>query len=108
MPAPDPGEPVTAPAGRSRARLGFVLALALLFAVPSVHYVAKVIKPRADGQTNSAIPRWAKQFQEMQEGENIHEKYSYPNPPILPQLLTPIFKLVAVDPVAGALTWFAL
>jgi alpha-1,2-mannosyltransferase len=99
---------VTPPAGRSRARLWFTLALALLFAIVTVQYVAKVLKPRDDGQTNSAILRWAKQFQEMQEGENIHEKYSYPNPPILPQLLTPIFKLVAVDPVAGALTWFAL
>ncbi len=44
----------------------------------------------------------------MQDGENIHAKYNYPNPPILPQLLTPIFKLIELDPVVGALTWYFL
>ena len=67
-----------------------------------------MLTPRKDGPTQSAILRWARQFEEMQDGENIHAKYNYPNPPILPQLLTPIFKLIEVSPAAGALTWFAL
>jgi alpha-1,2-mannosyltransferase len=99
---------VTPPAGRPRARLWFYLALGLLFALVAVQYAGKVLTPRKDGPTQSAILRWARQFEEMQDGENIHAKYNYPNPPILPQLLTPIFKLIEVSPAAGALTWFAL
>ena len=102
------GVTVTLPAGRPRARLWFYLALGLLFAVVAAQYAAKVLTPRKDGPTQSAILRWARQFEEMQDGENIHAKYNYPNPPILPQLLTPIFKLIEVSPAAGALTWFAL
>jgi alpha-1,2-mannosyltransferase len=93
---------------RPRGRIWFYLALGLLFAIVAGQYVIKVATPRKDGLTNSAIQRWAKQFEEMQDGENIHAKYNYPNPPILPQLLTPIFKLIEVSPVAGALTWFFL
>jgi hypothetical protein len=93
---------------RPRGRFWFYLALGLVFAIVAGQYVIKVATPRKDGLTNSAIQRWAKQFEEMQDGENIHAKYNYPNPPILPQLLTPIFKLIEVSPVAGALTWFFL
>jgi alpha-1,2-mannosyltransferase len=97
------GDPLTV-----TGRRWFFLALTLLFAIVTVQYCAKVLTPRKDGQTQSAILRWAKQFEEMQEGENIHAKYNYPNPPILPQLLTPIFTIVSFDPVAGALTWYFL
>lgn len=106
-PPPSPGVPVTLP-GRPPARFWFYLAVGLLLAVVTVQYCAKVMTPRKDGQTQSAILRWAKQFEEMQDGENIHAKYNYPNPPILPQLLTPIFKLIQISPTAGALTWFFL
>ena len=92
----------------SRAHFLFVLALVLLFVGVSIQYTAKVLTPRKDGQTQSAILRWAKQFEEMQEGENIHAKYNYPNAPILPQILTPIFELIEFNPAAGALTWFYL
>jgi alpha-1,2-mannosyltransferase len=91
-----------------RARFLFFFALAVLFAIVAVQYCAKVIKQRKDGDTKSAILRWDKQFEEMQDGENIYAKYNYPNPPILPQLLTPIFKLIEVSPVVGAMTWFFL
>jgi len=99
---------LTPPAGRSRLQLLFLAALLLVFVAVSVQYSAKVLTPRKDGQTQSAILRWAKQFREMQDGENIHAKYNYPNPPILPQILTPIFELIEVSPAAGALTWFYL
>jgi alpha-1,2-mannosyltransferase len=107
-PPPSPGVTVSPPTGRPPARFWFYLAVGLLLAVVTVQYCAKVMTPRKDGQTQSAILRWAKQFEEMQDGENIHAKYNYPNPPILPQLLTPIFELIQVSPVAGALTWFVL
>src|SRR5258708_27008165 len=93
---------------RSRARLWFYLALALLFAIVAGQYCAKVLTPRKDGPTQSAVLRWADQFKNLEEGENLQGKYNFPNAPILPQLMTPIFKLIAVSPVAGALTWFFL
>ncbi|HEX3148771.1 MAG TPA: glycosyltransferase family 87 protein, partial [Gemmataceae bacterium] len=89
-------------------RTWFYLVLTLLFAIVTFQYVKKVLKPREDGHTQSAILRWAPEFEEMQEGKNIHAEHNYPNPPILPQLLTPIFKIIQFDPVAGALTWFFL
>ena len=94
--------------GRSRSQLLVLGALLLLFIGVSVQYSTKVLTPRKDGLTQSAILRWAKQFREMQDGENIHAKYNYPNPPILPQILTPIFELAGVSPATGALTWFYL
>jgi hypothetical protein len=94
--------------GRSRAQLAFfVVLLVVLFGV-SVQYSVKVLTPRRDGLTQSAILRWSKQIQGMQEGENIHAKYVYPNPPIMAHLLWPLAELVEVSPLAGALTWFYL
>ena len=66
-----------------RAHRLFIVALALLLVTVSIQYTVKVLKPRADGHTESAILRWAKQFQEMQDGENIHAKFNFPNPPIM-------------------------
>ena len=106
--SPRPGDPLPLRLSHSRAHFLFVAALILLFVGVSIQYTAKVLTPRKDGHTQSAILRWAKQFEEMQDGENIHAKYNYPNPPILPQLLTPIFELVEISPAAGALTWFYL
>jgi alpha-1,2-mannosyltransferase len=93
---------------RSRTHVLFIAALILLLLAVSIKYTAKVLTPRKDGHTQSAILRWAKQFQQMQEGENIYAKFNYPNPPILPQMLTPIFELVEANPAVGALTWFYL
>jgi hypothetical protein len=39
------------------------------------------------------------------EGTNIYDKMLFPNPPILPITLGP---LMALPPVAGAMTWFAI
>jgi len=105
---------VTRPAGRLRSfavRYSFQIVVALhvaIVAAVAVQYCAKVLKPRGDGYTNSAILRWKAEFEEMEQGENVHAKYNYPNPPILPQLLTPVFKLIEVSLVAGAMTWFFL
>jgi alpha-1,2-mannosyltransferase len=94
-------------AGPSRSRLWFYLALGLLFAAVGVQYSVKVLTPRPDGNTQSAILRWSKQIQAMEEGENIHAK-QYPNPPIVPQMLWPLAKLAEGSPLAAALTWFFL
>jgi alpha-1,2-mannosyltransferase len=108
------GAVVTQPAGRLRslaARYLFPIVIALHVAIAaavSVQYCAKILKPRGDGHTNSAILRWKAEFEEMEQGENVHAKYNYPNPPILPQLLTPVFRLIEVNFVAGAMTWFVL
>lgn len=85
----------------------FVLGLLLVFLAVSVQYSRKVLTPRKDGYTQSAILRWSKQIQAMEDGENIYEQ-NYPNPPIMPMLLWPVSELITVSPLAGALTWFYL
>lgn len=89
-------------------RFWFYLALAGLFAAVSVQYSVKVLTPKKDGHTSSAILRWAKQIQAMEDGENIHARFNYPNPPILPQMLWPLAELADASPLAAALAWFYL
>lgn len=91
-----------------RPRFWFYLTLTVLFAVVSVQYSVKVLTPKKDGHTSSAILRWAKQIQAMEDGENIHAKFNYPNPPILPQMLWPLAELAGASPLAAALVWFYL
>ena len=44
----------------------------------------------------------------MEDGENIHAKYNYPNAPIMAQLLWPLSELATASPLAAALVWFYL
>jgi hypothetical protein len=53
----------------------------------------------------SAFVRWRPQVIKFWEGVNIYDKMLFPNPPILPITLGP---LMALPPVAGAMTWFAI
>jgi len=94
--------------GRSRPQILFLAALFLVFVAVSVQYSAKVLTPRKDGHTQSAILRWSPQIQAMEGGENIHEKYNYPNPPVMAQMLWPLSELAEASPLAAALTWFYL
>jgi hypothetical protein len=106
MPSSAANSAPTERSGRSRAQLLFIVALILLLVGVSIQYSVKVLTPRKDGLTQSAILRWSKQIQAMEDGENIHEKYNYPNPPIMPQMLWPLAKLAEVSPLAAALTWY--
>lgn len=80
----------------------FMLALAAVFTVVSLQYVAKVKKGK------SAINRWSEQIQQIEVGEDINRKFNYPNPPIMALILWPISELITHDAVAGALVWFFL
>lgn len=53
----------------------------------------------------SAFVRWRPQVIKFWEGVNIYDKMLFPNPPILPISLGP---LMALPPVAGAMTWFTI
>jgi hypothetical protein len=53
----------------------------------------------------SAFVRWRPQVIKFWEGTNIYDKMLFPNPPVLPITLGP---LMALPPVAGAMTWFAI
>jgi hypothetical protein len=53
----------------------------------------------------SAFVRWRPQVIKFWEGVNIYDKMLFPNPPILPITLGP---LIALPPVAGAMTWFTI
>src|SRR5262249_30695851 len=107
-PASPPGVMPPPPADRSLAHRLFVLALLLVFAAVSVQYSVKVLTPRKDGLTQSAILRWSRQIQDMEGGENIYATTNYPNPPIMPHMLWPVSELITRSPLAGALTWFYL
>jgi predicted membrane-bound dolichyl-phosphate-mannose-protein mannosyltransferase len=96
------------PAGRPLARRLFLAFLLVLFGLVAFQYSKKVLKPRKDGYTQSAILRWSGQLQDMEDGENIHAKYNYPNPPVMAHLLWPISEVITLSPLAGALLWFVL
>jgi len=78
----------------------FVLGLVVFFVALSVQYSFKVMSG------GSAIERWMPQILHgLDDGENIYDRYTYPNPPIMVLLLYPLAKL---PPLAGALLWFYL
>src|SRR5262245_10538738 len=94
--------PVRWPAISQRA---FVVALLGLFVAVSVQYSLKVLDARHGVQSRSAIQRWREQLLQLDAGENIYARFTYPNPPIMALMLRPIADL---PPLAGALTWFYL
>lgn len=53
----------------------------------------------------SAFVRWRPQILKFWDGVNIYDKMLFPNPPIMPITLGP---LMALPPVAGAMTWFGI
>ena len=94
-----------APRGLSR---GLLPLLVLVFVAFSVQYSIKVLTPRKEGLTRSAIMRWSEQLQAMEDGENIHKTRNYPNPPIMALILWPISELAQESPLGGALFWYYL
>lgn len=83
----------------------FVVALLGLFVAVSVQYSLKVLDARHGVQSRSAIQRWREQLLQLDAGENIYARFTYPNPPIMALVLRPIADL---PPLVGALTWFYL
>lgn len=83
----------------------FSIVLATVIAAVSLQYTFKVIEGRNGKQDRSAILRWREQLLQLDSGENIYQKFTYPNPPIMALMLRPLADL---PPVAGALTWFYL
>ena len=94
---------------RTRKRLGrlaLALALAALAAFSAARYLEKIQKPARDGAlTKSAFLRWRGQILALDAGVDIYEKYTYPNPPVQALILLPLARL---DPIPGAMLWFAL
>ena len=72
---------------------------AVIVAIAAAFYYPKAADHR------SAFVRWRPQVLKFWEGTNIYDKMLFPNPPILPITLGP---LMALPPVAGAMTWFAI
>lgn len=56
-------------------------------------------------EDRSAFIRWRHQVLEMSSWVSIYEKYDFPNPPIMPVTLYPLWVL---PPVPGALSWFTI
>src|SRR5882762_1112790 len=83
----------------------FALFLTLLIVAVSMQYTSKVLDLRNGKQDRSAILRWREQLLQLDSGENIYERFTYPNPPIMALMLRPLAEL---PPIAGALTWYYL
>lgn len=83
----------------------FSIALALVIVVVSLQYTIKIVDVRNGRQDRSAILRWREQLLQLDSGENIYQKFTYPNPPIMALMLRPLADL---PPIAGALTWYYL
>jgi hypothetical protein len=78
----------------------FIAGLLALFIALSAQYTIKAVADR------SAFVRWRKQLENFNGGENVYDKYVYPNPPIMALLLKP---LIDIEPAwVGALLWYYL
>ncbi len=89
----------------SLSQRGVIAFLVVVFAAVSVQYGFKILDLRAGKQDRSAILRWREQILSLDGGENIYQRYTYPNPPIMAILLRP---LAALPPTVGAFIWFFL
>lgn len=97
MPQPAEQEQVSDTNARRR-RLVWV-AWTITMVVAAIMYAGKAAEER------SAFIRWRHQIHEFWQGANIWDIYHFPNPPIMPILMSP---LMALPPVVGALCWFGL
>jgi hypothetical protein len=84
-------------------RQGFVIALLCLFVGLSVQHSLKAFAGHPPYRT--AFLRWRTDILELEEGADVYVLHNYPNPPIMPLLLSP---LVHLTPLAGSLVWFYL
>jgi hypothetical protein len=73
--------------------------LALGFGIGAIVYTGKAADDR------SAFIRWRPQIQAFWQGRNIWDVEMFPNPPILPIVLSP---LVYLPKVTGAVVWYLL
>ncbi len=84
-------------------RVAFRWVLAVVLALTVVRYLGKVEEPSRDGTlTKSAFLRWRPQIEGLDRGENIYDRYNYPNPPIMALVLRPFAHM---RPFAGAVAW---
>ncbi|MFL5245500.1 MAG: glycosyltransferase family 87 protein [Gemmataceae bacterium] len=81
-----------------------VIGLVGLFVVVGVQYGRKVTV----NSGRSAILRWNDPLLGLWEGDNIYERYQYPNPPIMAILLSPFANLSTFSALLEALSWFYL
>ncbi|NBR04625.1 MAG: DUF2029 domain-containing protein [Planctomycetes bacterium] len=79
------------------AKAWFLIFLTLFFVGQSIKYAMKVSEKR------SAIQRWQPQILGLDAGEDLSQKYQYPNPPIMALLLYPLAKM---PPMVMALIWY--
>jgi hypothetical protein len=77
----------------------FVLFLVLFFVALGLQYTVKALHHR------SAFQRWREQILSLDDGEDIYQRFAYPNPPIMALILDPFAQL---PPLVGALCWFYL
>jgi hypothetical protein len=82
---------------------GFALGLLLLFVGLSVQHSFKAFGSQSSHRT--AFLRWRADIHKLIDGEDIYRIGNFPNPPIMPLLLSP---LAFLDAIPGSLCWFYL
>lgn len=96
---PQSAEPDQVADSNTRRRRLVWIAWTITMTVAAIMYAGKAAEER------SAFIRWRHQIHEFWQGANIWDIYHFPNPPIMPILMSP---LMALPPVLGALCWFGI
>lgn len=87
----------------TRARWALLALMSVVLLIGAVAYYGKITSDKRSNR--SAIQRWQPQILGLEQGEDISQKYAYPNPPIMSVLLLPLAKLPAE---VMAITWYLL
>ena len=87
----------------ARARWALLACMSLVLLIGAAAYYGKITSEKRSNR--SAIQRWQPQILGLEQGEDISQKYAYPNPPIMSVLLLPLAKLPSG---VMAITWYLL
>jgi len=87
----------------ARARWALLACMSVVLLIGAAAYYGKITSEKRSNR--SAIQRWQPQILGLEQGEDISQKYAYPNPPIMSVLLLPLAKLPSG---VMAITWYLL
>lgn len=87
----------------ARARWALLACMSVVLLIGAAAYYGKITSEKRSNR--SAIQRWQPQILGLEQGEDISQKYAYPNPPVMSVLLLPLAKLPSG---VMAITWYLL
>ena len=75
----------------AQARWALLACMSVVLLIGAAAYYGKITSEKRSNR--SAIQRWQPQILGLEQGEDISQKYAYPNPPVMSVLLLPLAKL---------------